>query len=288
MNITIIGVGRMGHALAKRLLELDRQVAVYDLRPEAGRDLAQMGARVCRDLAELCSLGGTVITSLPGPGPVEAVYLHPSGLATELKNADLVIDTSTITPQLAVKLHDTLADRNIPFVESPLSGGVGAAASGRLTAMVGASAAGFAHASSVLRDFCSTISHVGPPGSGSVTKLINQAIYLSYVSLFCEHFNVARKFGLDLAALQAVLRNSLAGNPLRTRWDDRLLTHDAPPQFPINDALRDLRMAKSAWLANGLQAPVFFKALETFESAASSGRQTEDMTALYEMLSESA
>ena len=155
------------------------------------------------------------------------------------------------------------------------------AETGQLTAMVGGDPSVFEQALPLLRCIAARVHYLGAAGSGTVAKLTNQSIYLSYVAVFCEATRLARDAGLDVSALFEVLRTSLAGQPLLTGWDRQIASGDKNPVFPIREVLRDLSLAERLWHTADADTPLLDACLDVYRQAAKAGLDDEDMTALF-------
>jgi 3-hydroxyisobutyrate dehydrogenase-like beta-hydroxyacid dehydrogenase len=123
--------------------------------------------------------------------------------------------------------------------------------------------------------------HLGPTGAGHASKLVNQLVYLGYVALFCEAASVGAAYDIDRGLLIDALRDSVAGKPLSTHWEDRLRSGDRTPGFTIARVLKDFRLGAAACDAVHVDAPLVAAALATFERAAAKGDADRDVTSIY-------
>jgi 3-hydroxyisobutyrate dehydrogenase-like beta-hydroxyacid dehydrogenase len=283
MHIGFIGIGRIGLPMAARLLAAGHKLFIYDVARDRCRLLEKDGAVLCADPGEVARRADYIVTSLPGPAEVDAVIAGAQGILTRIRPGAIVIETSTIGPDQSRALAVRCAEKQAAFLEAPVSGGVPSAESGKLTAIVGGDATVLAQARPVLECFAARIYHLGPAGNGSVAKLINQMVFLSYVALFCEATALGKRAGLDVPALIEVLRVSVAGQPLMNPWEKPIESGDWSAGFPIKAALKDLTLGAEVCADRQHAAPVFQAALEAFRAAAESGHADKGMTALYAM-----
>jgi len=147
MNIGIAGVGKMGAAIAARLMEVGNQMTVWNRSPEKTKPLADAGAKIAATPADLAKAVDTVITILTDAAAINATYGGPSGLlAAELKGR-LFIDMSTVQPQTEIALAEKLRAKGAAFIECPVGGTTGPARQGKLFGFVGGSDADLAEQS---------------------------------------------------------------------------------------------------------------------------------------------
>lgn len=274
--------------MARHALAAGLQVYVCDVDPAAYAQLVEEGASAAATLQDLAAKTQVIVTSLPGPSYVDVVMLGPAGLLSAATRGTLIIETSTIAPAQSRALARRFAENGVDFVDAPLSGGVAAAKTASLTAMVGGTKAQFERALPILRCFAPLVIHMGPSGAGSTTKLINQAVYLSYVATYCEAVAFGQQAGLDVLPLLDVLRNSVAGNPLVTGWDSHIETMDLKPGFPLGRVLKDLELSAEAYREQGYDSPLLDGVLRAFRDTANLGHAEDDMTALYATRAKSA
>jgi 3-hydroxyisobutyrate dehydrogenase-like beta-hydroxyacid dehydrogenase len=281
MNVGCVGTGRMGSRMARRLVDGGNRVFIYDVSPANYPALVSAGATVCVTPAALAAQVDFVVTSVPGPPEVEAAIVGADGILQGARAGTLVIETSTIGPAQSRELARRCAERGVRFIDASVSGGMGPAERGTLTAMVGGERTDFEAALPVLRCLAKGIHHLGPLGSGNVAKLINQIVFLSYVALFCEAAGLGRDYGLDIPELVEVLRTSVAGSPLMTGWERHLESGDLKPGFQVMRVLKDLGLGAELCREQNYDAPIFQTALRAFRAAAEAGFADKDMSALF-------
>jgi 3-hydroxyisobutyrate dehydrogenase-like beta-hydroxyacid dehydrogenase len=221
-----------------------------------------------------------VITCVPGPTEVESVYFGAAGLLTAARPGTIFLEMSTIGVALSRRIGAACAQRGLRYLDAPVSGGVAGAASGTLTVLAGGDTATLEEVRPFLASLAERVLHLGATGAGHFTKLINQNVYLGYVALFCEATAAADAYGIPRAALIEAMQHSVAGAPLSTHWEERLLTGDHTPGFAIARVLKDLRLGADAYAGSPAGGPIFAAALAAFEGAAAAGHAGDDMTAV--------
>ena len=205
-NIGFIGIGMMGHGMAKNLLAKG-----YALTFKANRnrsnldDLLAAGAKEAKSNAECARASDIVFICVTGSPQVEDIVYGKDGLLEAARPGLIVVDTSTAEPHSSAKIRADLAAKGVKLVDAPLARTPKEAEEGRLNTMVGADADDFAVVEPILKAFCENIFHVGPPGHGHVLKLVNNMMAMSFAACIAEAFAVAAKTGLDLNKLYDVI-----------------------------------------------------------------------------------
>ena len=243
MEIGFIGIGRMGSLMAGRLLSEGHRLAINDVEPAACLPLVERGAVLRSTPAEVAQDSAMILTSLPGPEDVESVMTGPKGILLSARAGALIVEMSTIGSAQSRRLAARCAAAGLSYIDAPVSNGVGPAARGELTIMVGGDEAMLDRARPILDCLGNRIYHLGPVGSGNIAKIANQIVYLSYVAAFTEVARLGRHSGLDVLALVDLLRNSVAGSPMMTGWEKRIETGDIEPGFMVRRVLRILAWA---------------------------------------------
>jgi 3-hydroxyisobutyrate dehydrogenase-like beta-hydroxyacid dehydrogenase len=205
-RIGFIGVGMMGHGMALNLVAKGFSTTVLGHRNRAPvEDLVARGAAEGRDPADVAERSDVVLICVTGSPQVESVVEGPRGLASAARPGLVVVDCSTSEPDSTARLHALFAEKGVPFVDAPLARTPKEAAEGRLNVMVGAEPAVFATIEPVLQAFAENIFHVGGPGAGHKTKLVNNFIAMGYAALIAEALVAAAKAGVDVGELYKVV-----------------------------------------------------------------------------------
>jgi 3-hydroxyisobutyrate dehydrogenase-like beta-hydroxyacid dehydrogenase len=279
-RIGFVGMGRMGRPMAQRILAAGFALTVTDVAPENTRAAEAAGANVAPDAATVAANAEMIISCVPGPNEVEAVFFAPGGLLAAARPGTIFLEMSTIDVALSRRIAAACAAQETRYLDAPISGGVEGAQAGTLTVMAGGDLETLDEVRPLLAALAERIVHLGAIGSGHFTKLLNQVMYLGYVALFCEAVSAADDYGIPRAELIDVLRHSVGGHPLSIHFEERILSGDRQPGFDIARALKDLRLGAAAYADVAAAAPIFAAALATFEGAAANGHAGEDMTAL--------
>ncbi len=205
-KIGFIGIGMMGHGMAKNLLAKG-----YPLTFKVNRnrdnlaDLIAAGAKEAKTNAECALASDIVFICVTGSPQVEQIVYGPQGLLESGRSGLIVVDTSTAEPSSSTRIRKDLAAKGIKLIDAPLARTPKEAEEGRLNTMVGADPEDFKTLEPVFKAFCENIFHVGPPGHGHVLKLVNNMMAMSFAAAIAEAFAVAAKSGLDLNRLYDVV-----------------------------------------------------------------------------------
>jgi 3-hydroxyisobutyrate dehydrogenase len=208
-RIGFIGLGNMGGRMTRRLVDAGHRVLGFD--PVPGR-AAAAGAAPAASVREVVHGSGCILLSLPDSSVIEQVVRGDGGVLAEGRPGQVVVDLSTAAPSSSVALHAELGAREIDFLDAGISGGAAGAERGTLTIMVGGSAAALESVADVLAPIASTIVHMGGPGSGHTTKVLNNFLNAVSLAATAEVMLAARKAGLDLDRVLDVINASSGVN----------------------------------------------------------------------------
>jgi 3-hydroxyisobutyrate dehydrogenase-like beta-hydroxyacid dehydrogenase len=201
-RIGFIGIGLMGHGMAKNLLAKSHPLTFKAHRNRDNlADLIAAGAREVTTDAALVEASDIVFLCVTGSPQVEAIVYGDGaqpGLLASARDGLIVVDCSTAEPDSTARIRSDLSTRGVTLVDAPLARTPKEAEEGRLNTMVGAEPEMFKRLEPVLKAFCENVIHVGPPGHGHVLKLINNFLALSIAASTAEAFAVAAKSGLSL------------------------------------------------------------------------------------------
>jgi 3-hydroxyisobutyrate dehydrogenase-like beta-hydroxyacid dehydrogenase len=243
-RIGFVGVGLMGHGIAKNLLTKGFPLALRVHRNRAAaQDLLGAGATEAATNAELAKMSDIVILCVTGAPQVEEVVLGANGVASAARQGLIVVDTSTSEPATTTRMRALLADEGVRFVDAPLARTPVEAEQGRLNIMVGADDATFGELKPVFAAFCENIVHAGPPGHGIVLKLLNNFIAQAICTATAEACAAAAKSGLSIAKLHQVISAGAVNSGLFQMIVGRMLESGdlTGLKFTLSNAAKDLR-----------------------------------------------
>jgi len=279
----------MGGPMAANLVKAQHSVVGYDLSESAVNAAMQAGARKGANVGEAVKDAEIVVTMLPAGKHVREVY-EGSILGAAAKGT-LLIDCSTIDVDSARAVAAAAAKAGFDMLDAPVSGGVGGAAAGTLTFMVGGSDGAFARARPILEKMGRNIVHAGPSGNGQAAKICNNMILGVSMIAVCEAFMLAKRLGLDAQKLF-----DIASTASGQCWS---LTNYCPvpgpvPASPANRdyqagftaamMLKDLMLAQDAARSSGATTALGAQAAQLYNLFVNAGRGTQDFSGIIRMI----
>ncbi|MEX2480973.1 MAG: NAD(P)-dependent oxidoreductase [Gammaproteobacteria bacterium] len=286
-EIGFIGLGTIGSPMAMRLIDAGHRLRVFDVSVAATRPHKTKGARRAaslRDVAENCSV---IFLSLPGPQQIEEVVLGATGLLAHGRESTTVIDLSTNALALNRRIAADAEARGMYYLDAPVSGGRAGASAGKLAVMVGGDRAAFESSRHLIACFGEKIFYMGAPGAGTITKLINNQIFLSASVLVQEGFVMGVKAGMDPSALLEVLEASSAAAVLGRAGLFLSRKFDAD-LFALSIAAKDIDVALDSAAALGTETPLTAAAAAVYRRAVDESLGAEDFYATVKVLETAA
>jgi len=218
MKIGIAGTGKMGAAIATRLMGLGHEIMVWNRTQEKTRALAAAGVKVAATPAALAAGVETVVSILTDARAIEAVYHGPQGLLSGDVSGKLFVEMSTVRPETEVALAARVRQKGAAIVECPVGGTVGPAREGKLIGFAGGEAADVARARPLLEQMCRRVEHVGPVGAGTRMKLAINLPLMVYWQALGEALALCAPLGLDPARVMDIFADTSGGtNALKAR-----------------------------------------------------------------------
>jgi 3-hydroxyisobutyrate dehydrogenase len=250
-RVAFIGLGRMGHGMAGRYLDAGFTVAVWNRSRSKADDLIARGARWAASPADAADGADAVVTMVADDEASRAAWLGTDGATRTAKAGTLAIECSTISCQHALDLARALRGRDLVYIDSPVTGLPDAAATGKLTLLVGAEPADLERARPYLAPLSTTIRHFGAVGSGTVYKLINNLMGAIQIAGLAEGLAIAEQAGLDMNLVLEAIQSGVAASPQVLRHAGRMAARDfAGATFTA--ALRQKDAAYAVALAESL------------------------------------
>ena len=285
MRIGIAGLGRMGAAMALRLMEVGHEVVVWNRTVGKTAPLTAAGAALAASPAELAGRVDTIITIVTNAEAQNAIFDGPQGvLAADLRGR-MVLEMSTVQPHEEAALAVKVRAAGAAFVECPVGGTIGPARLGKLIGLVGGDAPDVARLKPLLDQLCRRVEHVGPVGAGASMKLaINLPLLVAYQAIG-EAYTLCRHLGLDTTPLMELFADTSGGaNILKVRGPAiaAALSGAAPvpPAFDVDSIRKDLRTMVAEAKSRGASLPLAERTLAIFDDASKDGWGGRDGSAL--------
>jgi 3-hydroxyisobutyrate dehydrogenase-like beta-hydroxyacid dehydrogenase len=243
-RIGFVGVGLMGHGIAKNLVTKGYPLTVRAHRNRAPvEDLLAKGAKEAKTNADLARGADIVFFCVTGAPQVEEIVFGADGIASGARKGTIVVDLSTSEPAMTTKMREALAGQDVRFIDAPLARTPVEAEQGRLNIMVGADDATFAELKPVLSAFCENIFHAGPAGHGLILKLINNFVAQAICTATAEACAAAAKSGLSIKKLHEVISAGAVNSGLFQMIVGKMLESGdlTGLKFTLVNAAKDLR-----------------------------------------------
>lgn len=275
-----IGLGLMGQGFTRRLAELGHGVVGFDIDPAKVAAAAAWGVKPAKSAAEVVEACDVILVCVINTAAVEDAAIGPRGaLAAGKLDGKVFVDHSTTELEATKRVAAALAARGMMFVDAPVSGGPGAAASGSLAIMAGGDNEAVARVADVMRGL-GTMTHMGPVGTGQATKLVNQTLVLTNYCVLAEALRLAQSYGVDARKIPQALKNGHAGSNLLAAAFPQMLDEDFAPRGFARQVLKDLEMLQAAARDQHLAMPMASQALTLYRLLVASGKSELDATAV--------
>jgi len=268
MRIGVAGIGKMGAAIAARLIEAGHEVAVWNRTPEKAKAIA--GAAAVATPAELVRRCEAIISILTDAAALDAVYKGQSGLISGGAAGKLFIEMSTVLPATEIALAAIVRAEGGIFVECPVGGSTGPARQGKLIGLMGAEDADAPRAQKILEQLCRRLEHAGPVGCGAVLKFTINLPLMVYWQALGEALALARSLPLDPARLMDLLSETSGGpNVLKVRGPgvaSMLKGGDAGPvTFNVDGGIKDMQSMLAEAKSRGIELPLVERTIACYE-----------------------
>src|SRR5271155_284402 len=276
MQIGIVGTGRMGTAIVRRLLECDHDVQVWNCTVDNARDAREAGARRAPTLKELVNDSEVVISLLRDNLTVARVYLGANGLLSGRVEGRHFIDMSTVSPETHWPIAPVMTFRNAGFIECPVSGSIPAALSGTLVGFAAGDALEFAHVQPLLEQLCNRIEHVGPLGAGARMNLAANLLLATFWQALGEALLLVDPLPIDTARAIDLLADSNIGAMILRRRGLQIvaaMNGDASgaSAYDVDAMLKALRSVAQEATTRGNSLPLASRALKCFDRVSREG-----------------
>ena len=281
MKVGFIGLGVMGRPMALHLQRAGHELFVWSRRPESA---AGLPATVCATPAELgraCEVVFTVITS---SADVEDVALGRAGLIAGMPPGAVLVDCSTIAPDVARRIAAQLGDKGIHMLDAPVSGGAQGAIDATLAIMAGGEAAVLERVRPLLECLGQRIVHVGPHGAGQVAKACNQMIMVAAIQAVAEALRLAKAAGADCGKVKEALAGGSAASRVLDVMGERMVRRDFAAGIEARLHHKDFGLVLEAARQSGVPVPLTAAVGQQLNSLMAQGWGRDDTSSLLRVL----
>lgn len=287
MKVGFVGTGVMGSRMVKRFLEEGYPVTVYNRTPEKLIPLLEAGAAKADSLPDVAANSDVICTCLSMPGDTLNVYLGREGILQSAEEGTILIDFTTVDAETSKTVFLAAAQRGVHFLDAPVSGGPEGVEQGTLTIMVGGEEEVFAKVRPLLETIGTTIEYLGPSGSGSIAKLINQYLVAVHTVAASEAMVCGAALGLDSEQLYKLLKVSYGSSRMLERhMEQYVFNRRFEPGGAVKYVHKDVKLANKMFAAAGLNEVLGQFAQNSFASAMEKGYAELDMSAVIKPLEE--
>ncbi|KLE00835.1 NAD(P)-dependent oxidoreductase [Aliarcobacter butzleri] len=242
-KVAFIGVGVMGKFMVSNLLKNGFEVSIYARNKAKVEDSIKEGAIFCETIKECVQNKDAIITIVGYPKDVEEVYFSQEGIINSASQNSYLIDMTTTTPTLSVKIHEEAKKKNLKALDAPVSGGDIGAKNATLSIMVGGEKEDFEACKKLFEAMGKTIVYAGNVGSGQHTKMANQIAIAGVMAGVSEAIAYGKKMGLDIPTMLASISNGAAQSFHLTNNAPKMYKREFEPGFYIKHMVKDLKIA---------------------------------------------
>lgn len=280
-KIGFIGTGVMGSSMARNLLEGGYEVHIYTRTKAKAEQLLELGMVWHDTPGEVAAACDVVMTIVGYPSDVEEVYLGEGGIVQSAKQGTYLIDMTTSSPALAVRIHEAAAIKGQYALDAPVSGGDIGARNAALSIMVGGDQEAFAAVQPLLALMGNNIVLQGGPGAGQHTKMVNQIAIASGMVGVCEALIYAKHAGLDLNNVLRSIESGAAGSWSLSNLAPRIIADNFEPGFYVKHFIKDMGIALDSAEEMGIDLPGLTLARDLYKRIAEAGLADKGTHALY-------
>ncbi|MGZ8197636.1 MAG: NAD(P)-dependent oxidoreductase [Burkholderiales bacterium] len=280
MKLGFIGLGVMGRPMALNLMKHGHDMAVYARRAETAKPLVDEGARFCASPAEVAGQSEIVFTMVTASSDVEQVVLGDNGLVHGADRGCVLVDMETISPTVAREIAVRLRVKEIDMLDAPVSGGPSGAQQASLSIMVGGEAAVFERVRPLFSCLGKTVVHMGPSGSGQMTKACNQLALLVTAQGAAEALTLARRSGLDPVKVREVMLGGIPSSRVLELFGKRMVDRDFSAGIETRLYHKDLAIVLGIAHELGQGLPAAAVVMQHVNAAIGSGWANDDLSSI--------
>ena len=270
-TIGFIGTGIMGNGMVRNLMKAGYEVAVYNRTKSKADAVVAEGALWCDSAAQCAAGRDAVITIVGYPKDVEEVYFGEGGVIAHADPGTCLIDMTTTSPKLAVRIYENGKKKGLPVLDAPVTGGDAGAKAGTLTILVGGDQETFEKCRPLFEAMGKNIYYEGKAGNGQHTKMCNQIAIAGALSGACEALAYAKAVGMDPAHMLESISTGAAGSAQLSNVASRILKDDYAPGFFIKHFIKDMKLADEEAVNAGAHLGVLEYVLNMYQELEAEG-----------------
>jgi len=279
-GIGFIGLGTMGKGMAFNLIKAGFPLKFFARKKTVIEETIRQGGQMIPSPRDLALQVTWMFLCLPGTETVDEVLFGREGIAEVMKTGQVLVDCSTIHPLAARRIHRTLQEREIHFLDAPISGMEARAKAGTLTIMVGGEKLAFEEVRPALEAMGNTILYLGASGNGQIMKMINNVLFDIHCAALAEILPMAVKIGLDPEQVVTVARKGTGQSFALDNFGPLILEGNFGPGYPLADAYKDMVHAVEISSAHRIPLPVTAATMATYQMALDEGLGRENKGAM--------
>ena len=279
-TVGFIGLGLMGKPMAQNVLRAGFPLVVWNRTRVKAEDLVRAGAKLAASPRETAAQCDVLITIVSDPPALEEVLWGARGALDGLRAGSLLVDSSTVSPEMARRLAGGCANRHVDFLDAPVTGGTWGAEKGELVFMIGGKIEVLERAKPVLEAMGKRFFLLGPNGAGQTVKLGMNLLLALEVNAFAEALALVTATGVPAERLVEVMQSSMGRSPLLDVKSPLMLKREFPASFPLRLMHKDIRLALELAKEYGVALPAGAAAYATYSAVKDSSTDDPDFSAV--------
>jgi 3-hydroxyisobutyrate dehydrogenase-like beta-hydroxyacid dehydrogenase len=284
MRVGFIGLGLMGAPMARNVVQGGFAVTVWNRTRAKAEPLLAAGASWADSIATLAERSDVVFTMVTDAAASEEVICGEGGVLDQARPGTIIVDTSSIAPEMSRSIAARARDRGLPMLDAPVTGNPKVAENGKLGIMIGGEAETVQRVRPVLETMAAVIVHAGPSGAGSTLKLVNNLILGVAIQAVAEALVLARKAGIDPERVREITSVGGARTGAMETRGPRMIKADFSPHFSTDNMHKDLLTALALADSVGAAAPAAAATLEVLRAARAQGKGAMDSAVVYTVI----
>jgi 3-hydroxyisobutyrate dehydrogenase-like beta-hydroxyacid dehydrogenase len=280
VSVGFIGLGLMGRPMAKNILKTGFPLTVWNRTPDKAADLVAAGAKLAANPREVAAASDVLITIVSDPPALESVLFGDHGAMAALKKGSILVDSSTVSPDLARKVAAAAEKQGVKFLDAPVTGGTWGAEKGEIVFMIGGPEPVFQEVKPVLEAMGKKFFLLGPNGAGQTIKLAMNLLLALEVDAFAESLALVRAAGIQGDRLFEVMQSSMGRAPLLDLKGALMMKGEYPASFPLRLMHKDVRLALELAKGFGVDLPSGEAVYKTLSAVKASSKDDPDFAAV--------